>query len=489
MFNKDTIRKESSVPVYQQLIKYFEEFISSNPPETRVPPERELAALLNVSRNSLRKALEYYFDKGLIVRQRRKGTFTALNSKTLVEEPVSLEEIHPQAYYDLMMFQEPAKGNTLTLTLYENMPFQKKYWEEIVKKFNSRHPETKAVIEWLPKEISIREKHGFENYFKSIGKIPDLIQCPLDKSLYDLFTPLPDEIRAFMTSSKFFHETLEAGGEYLLERIVPIYTSVPICLWNKDMGEKYEITDIRKKLEHGSVIELACHAAEKLPLNIKICGPMPTLMRFWGHPEHLSEINSDSLKRFFIPLCREINKVKGDHERVFPLYFRNYPIKGKFLAGLHFMDFMLSSTMFMPLKNHIEFNYETAIFPIQETILFEASSLAISTLSQNKKVACKFLNFMLSHEIQSLTTKMLFTKPFVKSAMPGLYAQLNSTSEIIDKYFNRIKISCGIEAKVSKYQIDYISYGLKDLFEKIATGKIDGEHATATAFDILSNLT
>ena len=488
MIDDCNICKEGPVPVYQQLIDYLEKFITTNSPGTKLEPERELAQRFGVSRNSLRQALEYFFDRDMIVRHRRKGTFTASKKPPGSGRSVRIQDIHPLAYHNTIMFQEPSQMNTISLALFENMPFQKKFWEVVVKKFNLRHSGVRAVIEWLPSDVSFQRRNEFDSYFKSINKEPDIIQCQLDKSLYDSFAPLPPGMNDFLSGPECcLHDLLQNGGEYLLGRMLPVYVALPICLWNADMAAEYGVTDVREKLEQGLLIELAREAADKLPPAVKVSGQMPNLMRFWGHPENLEEMTVAELENFFVPLCREISKVKDDRERVFPLFFRDYPIHDKFLDKLQFMNFMLSNTMFMPLKDKITFNYETSLFPVQQSLFFSASCLGISKSAKPQKAIYDFLGFILSDEIQLFIIEALFSMPTVKSVMPELYTLLKSPPELIDKYLRRMKISCNLNPEINKYQVDYISYSLKDVFEQIVSGEINGKQAAETAFNILSN--
>lgn len=151
------------------------------------------------------------------------------------------------------------------------------------------------------------------------------------------------------------------------------------------------------------------------------------------------------------------------------------------------MNFMLSNTMFMPLKDKITFNYETSLFPVQQSLFFSASGLGISKSVKPKKAIYDFLGFILSDEIQSFIIESLFSMPAVKSAMPELCRLLKSPPGLIDKYLRRMKISCNLNPEVYKYQVDYISYSLKDVFEQIVSGEINGKQAAETAFNILSN--
>lgn len=71
-----TVDRSSPVPLYFQVAQQLERAIEAGElnPGMRLPNEVDLAALLGLSRPTMRKAMEYLVDKGLVVRQRGVGT-------------------------------------------------------------------------------------------------------------------------------------------------------------------------------------------------------------------------------------------------------------------------------------------------------------------------------------------------------------------------------------------------------------------------------
>lgn len=70
------IDRSSPVPLYFQVAQHFERAIKAGelPPGARLSNEVELAQRIGLSRPTMRKAMEYLVDKGLVVRQRGIGT-------------------------------------------------------------------------------------------------------------------------------------------------------------------------------------------------------------------------------------------------------------------------------------------------------------------------------------------------------------------------------------------------------------------------------
>jgi GntR family transcriptional regulator len=71
--------ESSAQPLYQQLQRALREAIENRviAPDDALPPERDLADLLNVSRITVRKAIDELVEEGLLVRKQGSGTFVS----------------------------------------------------------------------------------------------------------------------------------------------------------------------------------------------------------------------------------------------------------------------------------------------------------------------------------------------------------------------------------------------------------------------------
>jgi GntR family transcriptional regulator len=71
--------ESSSLPLYQQLQRALREAIENGviAPEDALPPERDLAEMLGVSRITVRKAIDELAEEGLLVRKQGSGTFVS----------------------------------------------------------------------------------------------------------------------------------------------------------------------------------------------------------------------------------------------------------------------------------------------------------------------------------------------------------------------------------------------------------------------------
>ena len=80
-------------------------------PGEKLPSERVLAARFNVSRPSLREAIQKLEAKGLVIRKQGGGTFISEQSWQGVTEPLfQLMLNHPESQFDLLEFRHALEG-------------------------------------------------------------------------------------------------------------------------------------------------------------------------------------------------------------------------------------------------------------------------------------------------------------------------------------------------------------------------------------------
>lgn len=80
-------------------------------PGQALPPERELASQFEVSRPSLREAIQKLSAKGLLVSRQGGGTFVSQDLGSSFSDPLlALFKSHPESQYDLLEFRHALEG-------------------------------------------------------------------------------------------------------------------------------------------------------------------------------------------------------------------------------------------------------------------------------------------------------------------------------------------------------------------------------------------
>jgi DNA-binding GntR family transcriptional regulator len=124
------VDRSSPVPLYFQLAQQLEEAINDGrlTPGTRIDTEVELARQLRLSRPTVRQAMDYLVDKGVIARRRGAGTRVVSAD---VRRPLELSSLHDDLLRSgqrpttevLSMAVEPVSGEVArALQIAENTP-------------------------------------------------------------------------------------------------------------------------------------------------------------------------------------------------------------------------------------------------------------------------------------------------------------------------------------------------------------------------------
>ena len=76
---------EPILPVYYQIRRTIKHWILDKTycPNDKIPPEQELAGQFNVNRMTVRQALSFLVDEGLLIRRRGDGTFVTDNEELI----------------------------------------------------------------------------------------------------------------------------------------------------------------------------------------------------------------------------------------------------------------------------------------------------------------------------------------------------------------------------------------------------------------------
>ncbi|GAB2937754.1 GntR family transcriptional regulator [Hafnia psychrotolerans] len=89
------------------------------PPGSKLPSEAELTASFNVSRVSIRSAVQRLRDLGIVVTQQGKGSFVSknINQQTLLNEQQPIMHLSREEFHDMMVFRQTVEFKCMELAV------------------------------------------------------------------------------------------------------------------------------------------------------------------------------------------------------------------------------------------------------------------------------------------------------------------------------------------------------------------------------------
>ena len=209
-------------------------------------------------------------------------------------------------------------------------------------------------------------------------------------------------------------------------------------------------------------------------------------MRHYGLSANPDDVSIEYFLGFFDEIFAGLNMLKPvDYKRMFIADY-NYQSFHNFSRRKHFLIETLSNPPHYPDEDYLEFELGVSIFPPENEMYMELSSLGISKECKEPEFAADFLRFVASRESQLFMHSCINGIPYRKSALdslPEIYPQI--TRPEIDLIRNKIKF--GYYAWQRYFTIDIIAFAMTELFAGIVNGKINSSAMAAeTAFNIFT---
>jgi GntR family transcriptional regulator len=166
------VDKDSLLPIYYQIEEGLKSMIASNElqPGEMIPSERELCDRYDVSRMTVRQAINNLVNEGYLVRQRGKGTFVGmtkieqgLKGLTSFTEDMKVRGMKPTSI--LLDFREIK----VTPALSDKLAIHENEW----------------VIEMQRIRLADDIPMAYESVYMPKGLVPELTKEIASKSLYD----------------------------------------------------------------------------------------------------------------------------------------------------------------------------------------------------------------------------------------------------------------------------------------------------------------
>jgi DNA-binding transcriptional regulator YhcF (GntR family) len=449
---KFEINRNNGKGLAKQLKNKLAEFIRANPAGTKLPPERKLAEELNVSRVTVRGALDYFFERGEIVRKGSRGTFTA-------KVGAQFFDIHPMLMEVGMHVKSKANLNFVS---FETYPQQRVFWNKAINMFNAGYSHASVALKELPENIL---SSNYAKYVLENGHDILMLQSGYE-DIDDLLAPVPEFIIKKLNSDDYAFE----GSRIKFKNSVPIKSSTTLICWNKEIAAKLGIKNISERLKKGEILELHREAAEKMTDGFCAGGHL------WDYFS-LRGMNSKITMNFLEQRLKQFEKFSGIPKMFICEQEYGFEVVDRFKNGELLFAPALSN--FYCDKN-IPFDLGGMFFiPDKGNILSrDTINLGVYKNSPNKKAAFDFIDFMLSESAQNLSVTETWSSPCLKKSAK-LFSQIldGVDDECISKYFERTPFAYdGCNLSYSK-QHCFMVLKIRDVLYGLMHGKLKSKQA------------
>lgn len=264
--------------------------IGDLPDNAEFPSERSLAETLKVHRNTIRRALEPYIRSGALKRNKRR---TLVSRESALPAPGM--QIHPLQLQAFLKSVPPVRKTELQVYHYENMPEQKRFWQETAQAFERKNPGISIQFR-TPSDHCL----DFGTYMSALkSEKPDMIQLPPSESvIFRDYAPLLEEIpKTFLSAGDYRMEFFERTPE-IPSRFCPVGFSYWTDFFNRSLLEQYRISppDFSKPSEIAAFASAANRLPEPLALSLHIYSLLTPL----GMPKTITyETIRNNAKEYF----------------------------------------------------------------------------------------------------------------------------------------------------------------------------------------------
>ena len=440
-------------------------------------PDEKIARKYKLNKRTVASGLKTLVDDGLLSRAPRRGTIVIkdysdndnVTGDSDNSAPNKYDVPSPYGMEDLFFIPET---KVLTFASFETHPKQKGMWEHLIAEFNSKSKGRKVELKLIKPEHFSEDGAVLQRNMSTGNKSPDIIQCLLCNALPSGLADLPDDLIKYTSGEESLSANVMPDFKGLLKKIVPVYFSVPVCVWNQEMAKDFGIEFLKDSILKGNLVETLCASYSKLPGSLEKIGPhLNNLLRHYGLPVSPNSVSKNHFWEFFDEIFKELKKVKKqEHKRIF-IEAPGYKSFYNFSRKKHFLIETLSTPPYYPDKEYVEFKLGSSFYPPKNDLFMELSSLGIAKDSEEPEFAADFLRFVASHESQLFMHSCVNGIPYRQSALDAL-PEIDPQISRLEIALIRDKIKFAYYSWQRYFNSNVISVEMIGLFENIISGNI-----------------
>jgi hypothetical protein len=429
------LNQGNGVPLYKQLHDCIGRLIADLPDKAEFPPERELAAELNINRITLRRALKPYVDNE-IIRRSNKGSF--VNKKTLCKREEIV--IHP-LMLDSFAYAPVQATDEIELMLYENLPNQLQFWEEATDNFFQK---TKIRVKLTKVAL---ECNNLRDYLSKINmRKPDIFQLcnesiNLSKESKSRLTPVTELTTQLMSNDYRVNDFFKLEN-HALDYAVPICFNSWSNIINFKLAEKYGIS-LDNPERSDFLDNLIKDAVLRFPSDIYIAAHSSGLLYGLGLPEQL---NRESLEEFVGRGLDIIKELRPHAKSAFAM-----PLQSPFewYSAKALQIFTAGRLLILTVPNYFLRHCQSSWnFPVCKLLpdssphglfMHSAVMLGIYKDSYHREQAQQFLSYLLTEPLQSRLAELSGSVPMCRKSSKIMHNDYSGSWSHIDNILSRYR--------------------------------------------------
>lgn len=450
------IDRTAPKPLKAQLEDLLEKLIARLSPGDLLPPERLISERLQISRVTVRNALNKFYVNGSIVRHGRLGTMIAPRKQEIIRQinPLILGMEHE------LMHQYP-----LRFLVYENLPKQKLFWEKVVADYNNKDKNRQVEIVWLDDNQNCED---IRELIKTESIDILMFSSSFNLDIYSDLLPLPNSLKQKIQMDQYIFDDIGCDLQYEL----PFYLSCPLLLWNQELADKLKIKGIEQRIENGEILSLVQEAAEKLP------DSSSSGIRIWDYihfnlmPEGIK--HPEIIQNLFEDLIKQGDIAGKNREKLF-VYSQKYPLDNleSFLQEKRL--FAVANVSHLQVFDLPKFKYGCKIYPKLGKLHSDILRLSISKNCLDTENASDFFAFLLSPHVQELCSELKDNIPVYIPAVPKhLKNKHNYAPEKAKVILKNLYLNSYYSEEESLFSKLLIFY-LREEFKNLLYGKLSPE--------------
>ena len=395
---------------------------------------------------------------------------------------MDIDRLHPQLLNN-MMFYKAVKKNC-TLGIYEDLPYQRKFWTETVDAFNKKNMDTEIELKFISAYIEKFHEYIEENLRgpKDFDAVQLPVLCTAPQSMIDALTINGKSFKGELLSDDYSIKKVFRYFPDAVSRILPVYMSIEAQLVDENILGRSNFETFGRLMNENPV-DAWRMAVNKVPDNVYISNHTGDICYHIGFPWPPSgEKLSRRLYEEFTLM--EILAGRGNGKSLamsFDSIWYPQPRLKKILSEKIFSAYcpLILSTVIQERKKSMKLVLTGRDMPDTPCLGCEIA-LGVSSACTERSLFEDFGRFLLSEPVQRRIVREIHGLPFNHKAADELKNHVETFGDFTNAYSKYAAYSPEMAAF-------YFTTNLQQLFQDVYSKRLSVEDAVSKAKSFYNN--